>query len=80
MVTVTNKDKKIEVIDGRQRLTTILLLLKVIYAKDGSMQDEQTRSTRENSEKIYRILKRLFLKNTKVFKMIMKKKNLFMMI
>ena len=60
MVTVTNKDKKIEVIDGRQRLTTILLLLKVIYAKDGSMQDEQTRSTRENSEKTYRILKRLF--------------------
>lgn len=60
MVTVTNKDKKIEVIDGQQRLTTILLLLKVIYAKDGSMQDEQTRSTRENSEKIYRILKRSF--------------------
>ena len=60
MVTVTNKDKKIEVIDGQQRLTTISLVLKVIYAKDGSMQDEQTRSTRENSEKIYRILKRSF--------------------
>ena len=50
-VTFTNKNKKLEVIDGQQRLTTILLLLRAFYAKYGSMQDEQSRSTRENIEK-----------------------------
>lgn len=51
IVTFTNKNKKLEVIDGQQRLTTILLLLRAFYAKYGSMQDEQSRSTRENIEK-----------------------------
>ena len=51
IVTFMNKDKKLEVIDGQQRLTTILLLLRAFYAKYGSMQDEQSRSTRENIEK-----------------------------
>lgn len=51
IVTFTNKNKKLEVIDGQQRLTTILLLLRAFYAKYGSMQDEQSRSTKENIEK-----------------------------
>ena len=51
IVTFMNNDKKLEVIDGQQRLTTILLLLRAFYAKYGSMQDEQSRSTRENIEK-----------------------------
>lgn len=51
IVTFMNKDKKLEVIDGQQRLTTILLLLRAFYSKYGSMQDEQSRSTRENIEK-----------------------------
>ena len=51
IVTFTNKNKKLEVIDGQQRLTTILLLLRAFYAQYGSMQDEQSRSTRENIEK-----------------------------
>lgn len=51
IVTFMNKDKKLEVIDGQQRLTTILLLLRAFYVKYGNMQDEQSRSTRENIEK-----------------------------
>ncbi len=51
IVTFMNKNKKLEVIDGQQRLTTILLLLRAFYAKYGSMQDEQSRSTKENIEK-----------------------------
>ena len=51
IVTFMNKNKKLEVIDGQQRLTTILLLLRAFYSKYGSMQDEQSRSTRENIEK-----------------------------
>lgn len=51
IVTFMNEDKKLEVIDGQQRLTTILLLLRAFYAKYGSMQDEQSKSTRENIEK-----------------------------
>ena len=39
IVTFMNKNKKFEVIDGQQRLTTILLLLRAFYAKYGSMQD-----------------------------------------
>src|SRR5699024_7025793 len=31
IVTYQNKDKKFEVIDGQQRLTTILLLLRAFY-------------------------------------------------
>lgn len=51
IVTFMNEDKKLEVIDGQQRLTTILLLLRAFYAKYGNMQDEQSKSTRENIEK-----------------------------
>lgn len=48
IVTFMNDNKKLEVIDGQQRLTTILLLLRAFYSKFGNMLDEQSKSTREN--------------------------------
>ncbi len=51
IVTFRNEDEKMEVIDGQQRLTTLMLLLRAFYAKFGHMQDEESRSTRENIEK-----------------------------
>jgi uncharacterized protein with ParB-like and HNH nuclease domain len=36
-----------EVIDGQQRLTTLMLLLRAFYVKFGNMQDENSRKTRE---------------------------------
>lgn len=52
IVTFKNSDTaKMEVIDGQQRLTTLMLLLRAFYAKFGNMQDGESRSTRENIEK-----------------------------
>ncbi len=49
IVTFTNPDRqnKTEVIDGQQRLTTLMLLLRAFYSKFANMQDEKSRSTRE---------------------------------
>ena len=41
IVTFKNDDGKLEVIDGQQRLTTLMLLLRAFYAKFGNMQDER---------------------------------------
>lgn len=51
IVTFVNEDKKMEIIDGQQRLTTIMLLLRAFYARFGSMKDENAKTTRENIEK-----------------------------
>ena len=51
IVTFVNDDKKMEVIDGQQRLTTLMLLLRAFYEKFGMMQDENSKKTRENLEK-----------------------------
>lgn len=51
IVTFKNDDGKLEVIDGQQRLTTLMLLLRAFYAKFGNMQDENSRTTRSNIEK-----------------------------
>lgn len=40
-----------EVIDGQQRLTTLMLLLRAFYEKFGMMQDENSKKTKENLEK-----------------------------
>lgn len=40
-----------EVIDGQQRLTTIMLLLRAFYAKFGHMQDKASIATKQNIEK-----------------------------
>jgi hypothetical protein len=47
IVTFENDSNKKEVIDGQQRLTTLMLLLRAFYAKFGNMQDENSKSTRE---------------------------------
>ncbi len=47
IVTFENEKSKKEVIDGQQRLTTLMLLLRAFYAKFGNMQDENSKSTRE---------------------------------
>lgn len=47
IVTFTNEQGKMEIIDGQQRLTTIMLLLRAFYSKFEYAQDKQTQSTRE---------------------------------
>ena len=51
IVTFTNEKNKQEVIDGQQRLTTLMLLLRAFYSKFGHMQDKQSVSTKQNIEK-----------------------------
>lgn len=51
IVTFKNDSRKTEVIDGQQRLTTLMLLLRAFYAKFGHMQDEASLLTKQNIEK-----------------------------
>lgn len=52
IVTFKNQDNgKMEVIDGQQRLTTLMLLLRAFYSKFGHMQDKASISTKQNIEK-----------------------------
>ena len=51
IVTFKNKDGKLEVIDGQQRLTTLLLFLRAFYDKFGMMTDSDTLKTRTIIEK-----------------------------
>lgn len=51
IVTFKNAMDKMEVIDGQQRLTTLMLLLRAYYSKFSHMQDKASVSTRENIEK-----------------------------
>lgn len=48
IVTFRNIEGKVEVIDGQQRLTTLMLLLRAFYEKFGNMNDENSRRTQEN--------------------------------
>lgn len=41
IVTFKNDDGKMEIIDGQQRLTTLMLLLRAFYEKYGSMLDDE---------------------------------------
>ena len=50
IVTFKNDDRKMEVIDGQQRLTTIMLLLRAFFEKFGLMQDEDSILTKKNIE------------------------------
>ncbi|MGP5615417.1 DUF262 domain-containing protein [Corynebacterium casei] len=47
IVTFRNPEGQLEIIDGQQRLTTLLLLLRAFYARFMHMQDERSRKTRE---------------------------------
>lgn len=51
IVTFKNDDEKMEVIDGQQRLTTLMLLLRAFYSKFSHMQDKASVSTKQNIEK-----------------------------
>ena len=51
IVTFKNDDGKMEIIDGQQRLTTLMLLLRAFYAKYGNMQDENSKMTSASIEK-----------------------------
>lgn len=51
IVTFKNSDGKLEIIDGQQRLTTLMLLLRGFFAKFGDMQDANSKSTSEDIAK-----------------------------
>lgn len=51
IVTFKNDRGQLEVIDGQQRLTTLMLLLRAFYDKFKNMQDENSKDTRENIAK-----------------------------
>ncbi len=50
IVTFKNDHGKMEVIDGQQRLTTIMLLLRAFYARMGNMKDANSISMRKDIE------------------------------
>ena len=47
IVTFKNDDNKQEIIDGQQRLTTLMLLLRAFYSYFGNMKDENSKKTAE---------------------------------
>ena len=51
VVVARRGDGSYELIDGQQRLTTLMLLLRAFYAKFGHMQDKASVATRQNIEK-----------------------------
>ena len=51
IVTFKNNNKQQEIIDGQQRLTTLMLLLRAFYSLFGYMQDDNAKRTREAIEK-----------------------------
>lgn len=51
IVTFKNENGQLEVIDGQQRLATLMLLLRAFYAKFGHMQDEASVETSKDIAK-----------------------------
>lgn len=51
IVTFRNSDGKLEIIDGQQRLTTLMLLLRALFTHYLEAQDDQTVKTREEIAK-----------------------------
>ncbi|WP_278581328.1 DUF262 domain-containing protein [Prevotella denticola] len=51
IVTFKNNEGKMEIIDGQQRLTTLMLLLRAFYNKLGHMQDSRSVKMKEDIEK-----------------------------
>ena len=50
MVTFKNENGKSEVIDGQQRLTTLMIILRAFYDKFANMQDNNSIQTRDRIE------------------------------
>lgn len=48
IVTFKNDEGKLEIIDGQQRLTTLMLLLRAFYSKFGNMKDQYAVKTSED--------------------------------
>lgn len=48
IVTFKNEQKRLEIIDGQQRLTTLMLLLRAFYSRFSKMQDERSISIRDD--------------------------------
>ena len=51
IVTFKNKHGKLEIIDGQQRLTTLMLILRAFYSKFGSMRGKNEEKTAERLAK-----------------------------
>lgn len=51
IVTFKNEDGKLEVIDGQQRLTTLMLLIRAFYTRFINMKDDNSISTKTMIEK-----------------------------
>lgn len=51
IVTFKNNNNKLEIIDGQQRLTTLMLLLRAFFSKFGNMQDANSINTRDDIAK-----------------------------
>jgi uncharacterized protein with ParB-like and HNH nuclease domain len=51
IVTFRNDNAKLEVIDGQQRLTTLMILLRAFYDKFTKMEDKNSIETRKNIER-----------------------------
>lgn len=51
IVTFKNENGELEVIDGQQRLTTLLLILRAFYDKFENMKDAESKRTRDMIEK-----------------------------
>lgn len=51
IVTFKNDDKKLEIIDGQQRLTTLMLLLRAFYNKLSKMKDLNSQAMKQDIEK-----------------------------
>lgn len=51
IVTFKNEQGRLEIIDGQQRLTTLMLVLRAFYDRFEQMQDENSKKTREMIEK-----------------------------
>lgn len=51
IVTYKNESGRSEVIDGQQRLTTLMLILRAFYDKFANMQDKNSKLTRDRIEK-----------------------------
>lgn len=51
IVTFRNESNKLEIIDGQQRLTTLMLLLRAFYKRFENMKDSNSMTTRQNIAK-----------------------------
>lgn len=51
IVTFKNEKNKLEIIDGQQRLTTLMILLRAFFSKFGNMKDSNAISTTEDIAK-----------------------------